>query len=342
MQHIRLHNVLRWFGHWPVALMHAVLIMLLVAPQAADAQPVSSDSPAGYIDPAVVQNQVRFRFDAAYGNPFPDRGEFFYPTCGCFPGAPGPPLPESEVDYQELEAYVELVIRPNWSAFVEIPVRFIDPVVNDNTAGLSDIRAGLRCALIEQPCQWLTGQLRVYTPTGDGRRGLGTEHASIEPALLFQRNAERSSWFGEFRAWIPISPNKEVFPPGEDSGGELRDYAGTILRYGLGTSFDVCQSGCQCHRRRTTLVTEFVGWTILDGLKERSLTPTEPVFDPDGNINPNFRDEYASARGDTIVNAKVGLRWSTPRDSIYVGYGRALTGDVWYENMLRAQYTIRF
>ena len=76
-----------------------------------------------------------------------------------------------------------------------------------------------------------------HTPTGDGSRGLGTEHASIEPALLFQRNADRSVWFGEFvRAWIPISPNKEVFPLAAElggPGGELRNYAGTILRYGL-------------------------------------------------------------------------------------------------------------
>ena len=89
MYHAMKHTALKWLGHWQVALMHALLlIMLLLAPPTAEAQPVSSDSPTGYIDPAVVQNQVRLRFDAAYGNPFPDRSEFFYPTCGCFPGAP--------------------------------------------------------------------------------------------------------------------------------------------------------------------------------------------------------------------------------------------------------------
>src|SRR6188768_155795 len=50
---------------------------------------------SAYIDDARVRNLFRFRADAAYNNPFPDRAEFFYAQCGCFnqiaPGtAPGP------------------------------------------------------------------------------------------------------------------------------------------------------------------------------------------------------------------------------------------------------------
>jgi hypothetical protein len=210
---------------------------------------------------------------------------------------------------------------------------------------LSDVRAGLRYALIACPDHWLTFQLRAFAPTGDGSRGLGTEHPSIEPALLVQRNNDRLSVFGEFRVWVPIDPNKEVFPLAVElggPGGELRNYAGPVLRYGLGAGYDIFQSNCECRPWQITAVTEVVGWTILDGLKERTLTPDEPIEDPPGTLNPDFLEQYESARGDTIVNLKLGLRLNTPRDTIYIGYGRALTHDVWYQHMVRAEYMMRF
>ena len=49
------------------------------------------------------------------------------------------------------------------------------------------------------------------------------------------------------------------------------------------------------------------------------------------------------AAGDTIVNAKVGARVGFgERSDIYVGYGRALTGAVWYKDLIRAEYRISF
>jgi hypothetical protein len=71
---------------------------------------------------------------------------------------------------------------------------------------------------------------------------------------------------------------------------------------------------------------ELVGWTIGSGLRSSAST-TAPL---------------ASTTFDTIVNLKLGLRWTTARDSIYVGSGHALTGDVWYQNLVRAEYAIRF
>jgi hypothetical protein len=78
-------------------------------------------------------------------------------------------------------------------------------------------------------------------------------------------------------------------------------------------------------------VVEVVGWTVLSG-KE---------LNPDGLV-------ATGAAGDTIVNAKFGVRigigkappdsliWS--RSDLYVGYGRALTGEVWYKDMLRVEF----
>ena len=98
-----------------------------------------------------------------------------------------------------------------------------------------------------------------------------------------------------------------------------------MLRYGVGTSYLAWQG----QRLYVAPVAEFVGWTVLSG-KELS-------------------DEGAvSAAGDTIINGKFGIRigrgepeqafYSTDSSDLYIGYGRALTGEVWYKDMLRIQY----
>jgi hypothetical protein len=69
-----------------------------------------------------------------------------------------------------------------------------------------------------------------------------------------------------------------------------------------------------------------VGWTVLDG-KE---------FNADTG-------QILDASGDTIVNAKMGVRlWWGNQNSFYLGYGRALTGDVWYKEIFRAEYRLAF
>jgi hypothetical protein len=286
---------------------------------------------SAYIDDARIRSLFRLRADAAYNNPFPDRAEFFYAQCGCFgQGAPGPGRTSAatNVNYQELWAYIENAWSDRFSAFVDVPFRFVDIDVDlpnvtgpaaaqiPNSGGLSDIHFGVKYALIADPYRYDTLQLRVYTPTGDADRGLGTHHVSLEPAYLMYRTlTDRLRLNGEFRVWIPIS----------DSINPLngQHYAGTVLRYGLGGAYDLYQS-CDCCDRLSAVV-EFVGWSVLSGQK------FNPLF-------PNDTD----AAGDTIVNVKVGGRWTFGNQSIYAGYGRALTDEVWYTDIIRAEYTYRF
>ena len=102
-------------------------MMDAVAPQALEAESglaLGDESFAlsdpGYIDPARPVTRVRIRGDFAYGNNRPDRAEFFYPKCGCFrpidPSAPGPPIAETNVDYQEVWYYFEYAFAPRASA----------------------------------------------------------------------------------------------------------------------------------------------------------------------------------------------------------------------------------
>jgi hypothetical protein len=274
----------------------------------------------GYIDNARPVTMFRLRADAAYRNNRPDRAEFFYPKCGCFgtPDAKGPGMgvgSETNVDYQEILPYFEYAINPNLSVFVTVPVRFINPTVNANSVGLSDVSFGAKYAFINTADRAYSFQLMLTTPSGDGDKGLGQENWRLEPGVLFLEQL-RCRWgvFGEFKDSINLTRSS--------------DFTGNVLRYGLGTSYAVVQSD----RGYIAPVGELVGWTVLSGKELRTgMTPA-----------------VVAASGDTIVNAKVGVRfgWGGPTadaqlptgSDIYIGYGRALTGEVWYKDMLRVEY----
>jgi len=285
-----------------------------------------SSTAVGYIDSAIPITQFRLRFDAAYDDNRPDRAEFFYPKCGCFatlpPGAPGrdtrapgPPLTETRVDYQELRSYLEYAPVDRFSAFVEIPVRWINPEQNANDSGLGDVNFGAKYAFLMDPCRVASFQLRAYAPSGDGFRGLGTDHWTLETELLYDRKlGSRALLEGEFGDFIPLDGT---------------DFAGNVLRYGVGLSYQVYRGP----RGYVAPVVEFVGWTVLDG-KEA-----------------NNAGVIKSAGGDTIVNVKLGARigfgdLDAPgvrnHSDLYVGYGRALTGDVWYKDIVRVELRLRF
>ncbi|HEX5272087.1 MAG TPA: transporter [Gemmataceae bacterium] len=278
----------------------------------------------GSVDDAVPFTHVRLRFDAAYDDNRPDRAEFFYGKCGCFtngnagalfdPHAPGPLRPETSVDYQEVSTYFEYAVGTRFSAFVEVPVRLINPEQNSDHTGIGDMNVGAKFAMISGDDTVLTFQGRVYIPTGDAAEGLGTDHTSLEPAiLLYQRLCDRVALQAEFRDWIPI-------------GGT--DFEGNIVRYGLALNWlALDRPGF-----RVMPVTEVVGWTVLSG---KELTVAGPK----------------DATDETIVNAKFGARLGfgdledrglLSGSDLYIGYGRALTGTVWYKDIFRVEYRMRF
>jgi hypothetical protein len=313
----------------------------------------------GYIDSAIVRSRVRVRFDANYGDTSPDKAEFIYPKCGCFanplnflkdgafvksyafrhgydPRARGPQHPvfpglratqfsgDPRVDYQELATYLEYAPTRNFSGFIELPARFLNPTLVRNATGFSDLNLGFKYAFVAEPNAYYTFQFRVYTPTGAPDLGLGTGHVSLEPAfLVFQRLSDRLYFNGEFRDWIPV-------------GGS--NFAGNVLRYGLGLTYNIVLTD----HLRIAPVNEIVGWTILSG-KEFVAGADSPT------------GEIRSVAGQSIVNEKIGIRIGlgdysqvgggtalNDRHSLYVGYGRALTGDHWYRDTFRLEYNFWF
>ena len=313
-----------------------------------------SDSKTGYIDDAIIATRFRVRADGGYGVDSPDRAEFFYAACGCArdvpfppanvpnangdvlnPTAPGPsgtvipgmilssPLIETELDYQEIRFDYEYALNDKFSLFAEVPIRFIDGATLGSDSGLGDVRAGFKWGLLDNPQHHLTFQLRGYFPTGDAEKGLGTDHASIEPGLLYLGRLD-DGWTmaAELRYWIPIdgtTGRPEVFPD---------DYAGDVLRYGLGFGYDFrLASG-----NSVTPVLELVGWSVLGGPALSSADGT-----PAGTTVPGFG--YRETDGENITNLKFGLRFGfREQRSLYVGYGTALTDDVWYDDVVRIEY----
>jgi hypothetical protein len=290
--------------------------------------PDLTQSATGYIESPFVATQIRVRVDAAWDNRTPDRAEFFYAKCGCFesggdPNAPGPsPGIATNLNFQEYTAAVEYAFTQRFSMFAEVPFRTIQPVsftnsppgsgIYPNQGGFSDFRPGFKYAVDPNPNRYITFQVRAYTPTGDAQKGLGTNHYSVEPSLLFQDTlTPRTKVSGQVALWIPIggSSNQPV------NNGQ---FSGDVLSYGLGISYDLSARHTGV---RVTPVLEFVGWNVRSG----------SVTEPSGVIG--------DATNTNIANLKGGARVFFNRgDSVYIGYGRQLTHIGWYRDLLRIEY----
>ncbi len=286
-------------------------------------------SSTGYIDNAIIESEIRFRFDGDFSLQQPDRAEFFYAKCGCYrpspdPNAPGPgTVVAASANLQELQLHLEYAAKKRLSFFAELPERSIQftPVGAGSipsASGFGDFRAGFKFALLAAENRYVTFQMRAYFPTGDSFRGLGTSHYSVEPTLLYyQRFAERWTLAAQFGDWHPIggSSSLGLSPPNPNIG-----FAGDVLEYGAGVSYDLVSGSTF----RFTPVLEFVGWSVLSGLV------TTPA-DGTGKANAN------------IVNVKIGARLGIgAHNSVYLGYGHALTNATWYQNLIRLEYRFVF
>jgi hypothetical protein len=299
------------------------------------AQPTLPDlsmSATGYIENPFVATQIRVRADAGWDNPTPDRAEYFYAKCGCFrflgldPNAPGPgPGIVTNLRFQEYSAAVEYAIIPRFSMFAEGPLRAIQPIsfvpaggnggIFPDQHGFGDFRSGFKWAVDPNPNRYITFQFRAYFPTGNPARGLGTNHYSIEPSLLFQRTlTPRTRLAGQATLWIPIggSSNAPV------NNGQ---FSGDVLTYGLGLTYDLSERRTGV---RVTPALEFVGWNVRSG----SVTEATGLVD---------------AANTNIANLKGGARvYFGAHDSVYAGYGRQLSHIGWYRDLVRVEYRHTF
>jgi len=175
--------------------------------------------------------------------------------------------------------------------------------------------------LLADPDQYLTLQVRGYIPTGQASKGLGTGHYSVEPTLLYYKQIDRWTLQGQAGDWMPTKGDKS---------------AGNILLYGAGLGYDIYRSDCL----RITPITEFFGWTVLHGF-ESFFGDVNATSVPGLEVPTTHGVEDAG--GTTIIDGKIGVRtYFGENQDLYVGYGRALTGDRWYKDLFRVEYRYKF
>jgi hypothetical protein len=313
-------------------------------------KPDIEGSMVGYIDNAVVGSQVRIRFDAAFHTNAPDRAEFFYAQyAGLSLNAPGPNSVVADLNFHQLYFYVEYAPTKRFSFLTEVPVRWILPQntvantagstspLNVTEAGLSDVAAGFKLAALASSNQYLTFQFKAYFSSGNASNGLGTNHYSVEPALLYYRRlsgrvtleaqlGDSHPIGGSFCPQPCIADLPSPPAPSPASGG----FAGDVFFYGVGPSYVLHQG----EHARIAPVIELVGWRVLGGL--------QTICIPNMG-NPCDDQQGASADDTNIVNLKVGVRTSVGRrNSFYAGFGHAVTHSRWYEEILRAEYRYSF
>jgi hypothetical protein len=256
-----------------------------------------NQSAVSFLDSALPRSTLRLRLDLGYDMPQPIRDEYFISRNGL-------PMLETKVQsYQDVASYVELAPASFFSLFVETPIRWLNPAINANTYGVGDTNFGLKLVTWNDQELLATLQLRFYAPTG--RPGLGTQHWTIEPALLgIWQPYSNIELEGELRYWAPL-------------GGT--SFAGDVLRYGVGLSL-----GKVSQTLWFKPVAEVVGWTAVGG---QTLLVTAP-------------DAYLvqSAAGQTIINGYLGLRLGLGNTlDFYTGYGRCFTGDSWTRDFVRVE-----
>lgn len=271
-------------------------------------------SNVSFLDMAIPQTMFQVRFDSAWNMNYPDRGEYFWPKSGNVGGS-GPPLGETQVNWQDVQLHNEFALSRNSSVFIENTVRFLDPTVNDNTAGPNDFHVGAKYAFYADPDIYFTAQVRGYVPTGDDDRGLGTGHASVEPSALGYVKLENLILEGQLGSWLPING--------------ASDFQGYMVFYGAGAGYIVYQSADYW----VVPVAELIGYTFLNGRKSAA----------DGDV--------FTAGGDTILNGALGVRIHfapnnylpiTTRPQLYAGYNRAILDQRFHEDLARVEFRVLY
>ena len=279
------------------------------APRDTDPALSINDTFVSFIDSAVPRTVIGLRFDATYNNRQPSRATYVYPKGG-LPGGIGFPLPETRVDAQDLTTIAEYSLTPWLSFFMEGTYRWINPEVNSNTSGASDMKYGMKLCTWSDENVIATVLLRIYQPTAKYET-LGTGHWSIEPGLLAAyRISPMLHLEGEVRYWIPLG------------GG---DFAGDILRYGVGLSYGQRNANGVWYMP----VAEAIGWTVLGGKTMLASSPDNFVVQ--------------EARNQTIANAYLGMRIGYAQNvDLYLGYGRSFTGQFWSRETYRVEFRLSY
>jgi len=259
---------------------------------------------AFWVDGVRPVTQVRYRWDASLNMVYPDRAAFIWPTVGKL----GPKVAPPTLDLHELSMYTEIASGSTFSFFTNTPYRSYDTDLGGHGAGFGDLDIGTKSVLFDCELLQIAFQMRTFIPIGNGLKGVGTAHVSLEPSLIIGLNLAPDTYLQtQIAEWIPIS------------GGEG---AGAILHYHTSLNHVLWRWQPSVPIIGTL---EANGWSFQDGT----------FTDPSGVVH--------SASGETYLSAGPGVR-VVVCDKVDFGIGTAfaLTEDHWGEQSVRSEFRWRF
>jgi hypothetical protein len=221
------------------------------------------------IDTAQPMGNLRLRINSFNNVPFPDRSEILWAKIG----GRGPRRPESNLDYQEMRAQMELGGK-KFSAATEFPLRWTNPTVNPNHTGFGDMNITVKTVFVDGDTWQITQLFRTYILTGSPSMGLGTGHVSLEPgALLRYKWSDVTFLHGQVKYFFPL-------------GGD-KSFQGQVFGYGIGASHVLIDRDNYAVLPTMELVGSYIG----NGLR----------------TNPN--GTVSDAAGEHIFNLMFGFRF---------------------------------
>lgn len=281
------------------------------SPEAANASPMPSlpqttsvslfsplDSQVSFIESALPRNMLRTRFDFDQDNVRPMRNGYLYSPQSL-------PLPERRIDTMTWTTMVEIAPSPWLSVFVDQPMRWLNPDVNEHSTGFGDTAFGFKYVVVDTQQIVASILLRASMPTG-AQNGTGINQWTIEPGLLL--NYRPTNFLiveGELRYWAGLG------------GGP---YAGDLVRYGAGLAYG------QRNAKQiwVTPIVEAQGWTMASGGSQVVL--------------PSGLAQHVNTAGETIFNGSLGVRVGLGANiDFFLGASRAFTGEAWSRETYRVE-----
>ncbi len=263
------------------------------------------------IDPTQPFNNLRLRFDAAYGLDHPYRAEYFWSK-----PPKGPSTTGSEVvDYQQIRFQFEMG-GPRMTVGTEIPLVFVDPEIVGNVAGLGDLMLTTKTLMADGEQWQLMQVLRMQMATGSSKSGRGNGHVSMEPGLVARyKQNDNLLIHSELKLWFPL-------------GGDP-DVSGEILRWGMGAASVLYDADSFA----LIPTFEFVAWTVLSGQQ----------YEGDDLAGHSNDDDWVRLDGETILNCYPGLRIVSDTSGDFgifelgINAGASVSSMHWYRTMMRLE-----
>jgi ferredoxin len=260
-----------------------------------------------FLDWARPQSIIRLHFDAAFDLQHPDRATFFWSKQAITSRAANNQPREENVDIRDFSFYMETASSKKASAFVELPLRQVNPDMGSNYDGMGDMNIGTKLVFCDK-CDFLaTFQFKTYFPTGASEHGAGNGHTTLEPGFLTTWNFCPKTYLqNEVALWIPIGGDKEL--------------EGQVLKIGASLNYLLWENDC-CHKALIPTL-EIVSWIPLSG----------EFFSIVDNAN-HSGDNVA------IVNMGAGLRYVMSEHCEWgIGANFNISHEQWYDAFYQVEF----